>query len=213
MGNAYRKLTDSALNTTIGATTSILIENYLQYGVSEAEVEQLDALNFDLATNISVQATLEAAKLAGTQAKLDSRELVIDAAYNLIDKIYANPAVDDEALLKANLAPRPTHSSAKPLQQVTGLLATASANGDVLLKWNRSGNTPTVTFVVEAQSAPSGPFNFAVSTTRTRITLSGYEPGQTVTFRVRATRTSASSAPSNLATIYGNGSYALSIAA
>lgn len=208
MGNSYSKLSDPSLNSTVGTTTSYLIEEYASYGLTEAEVAAVDEVNADLAAAMALQATLEASKLAATQAKFDARGAVIAAAGNLAAKVYANPAVDDTMLLKAGLAPRPTYSSAKPLVPVTGLLATAQANGEVSLKWNRSGNSDSVTFVIEAQSTSGGPFNFVISTTRTRVKLTGYEPGQTVTFRVRATRTNASAAPSNLATIYGDGSYA-----
>ncbi|MBL8059184.1 MAG: hypothetical protein JNK63_00540 [Chthonomonas sp.] len=207
MANGYHAMSDSTLTQNIAITTDFLITKFADYGLTEAEVEALVATNDAFDSSITASMNADAAKLAATQAKYAERATTLDAMSSFVGKIYANPEVSNEMLAAANLSPRPSHSGARPLVPVFDFLATPSPNGEVRLKWNRSTNLRSVTFVVEAQTGESGPFEFIASTTRTTLTLTGFEPGQMRTFRVLATRGSQTSAPSNLAVIYGEGSY------
>ena len=213
MANQYARLNDETLTLKLTNTSASLLEDLSPYGVSEEEVLALQDLSADLQTAIALQIAAENFKLAATTGKLAAREDAIQTASNLVAKIYANPEVTDTMLAKIGLAQRPKYARTRPLIPVTSFFAKAFETGEVKLKWNRNGNSASVIFVVEAQTEPDGPFQYIVSTSRTRVTLRNYAPGKRVTFRVFATRTDAKSSPSNVAIIYGDASYSLFAAA
>jgi hypothetical protein len=101
------------------------------------------------------------------------------------------------------LDPRSTTRTRRLPIVPTGFAAVPAVDGTVKLTWNRNGNVSGTSFLIEQKVGTT--WTFISSTTSTKITLSGYTPGTTSTFRVIATRLQMSSPASNEFTIYPNG--------
>ena len=108
------------------------------------------------------------------------------------------PIMNDLGLPERNL-PGPKTSPEIPLE----FSATPTATGSVNFRWKRNGNTNSTVFTVEANSGDG--WIQVASTSKVRLTLTGYTPGIAVNFRVRASRNNQTTAPSNESGIYGEG--------
>lgn len=77
----------------------------------------------------------------------------------------------------------------------------------MFLSWERNGNPYSVQFVIEAKVG-TGEWEIAAMTTKAKITLENYVPGQEASFRVYAQKNELESSPSNVAVIYEGGEFA-----
>lgn len=211
--NNFGKRSDPALVKAIGTATTVLIEQYLNYGVAEAEVELLDEQNAALNAQIQLAANLEAQKRAAFGAKEANRDAALATLSALAGRIYSNPNVTDAMLEQIGFAPRPVRGTRSNPRPVTDLVATAYSNAEVVLKWKRNGNTRSTLFTIQFRPN-GGNWQTVGSTIASKATLEGFVPGQAGTFRVRATVNGKNSAWSNLASIYvDNSTPAIRIAA
>ena len=102
------------------------------------------------------------------------------------------------------LACRIESSHSEPTAQPTSLLASPDSSGVNSLAWNRNGNKPATTFVIEAMLGASTTFEQIGTTTKTRFDHTGQTPGVKATYRVTAERADISSLPSQSVTVYGS---------
>ena len=185
----------------------------MAYGLTEAEVQELDEANATFGTDIQIAIDRENSRKSAVAAKDEDREVVLAGITTIAAKLYANPAVTDKMLTQAGFAERPVYGSRTTPKQPTGLVANAFSDGNVSLKWNRNGSSRSAIFTVWATDS-TGAWDVVTSTTKTKITVSGFTPGQFATFKVVSSVNNLTSAPSNLASIYEvGGTTALSIAA
>jgi hypothetical protein len=114
----------------------------------------------------------------------------------------------------AGFAVHDTSGTAVVPNQPVDLLATPFSDGTVSLRWGRNGNPNGVSFLIEAREDGSSEWEFVASTTKARLTVNGFAPGEPRWFRVVATKNDLSSLPSNEAPIYPvGGATTLSVAA
>lgn len=202
--NNLGKLPDVILHQRVGEATTVLIEQFASYGLTEDEVEVVDDANSQFDERINTAALLENDRKAAVAAKDAKREEVLDSFLPIVKKLYANPAVSDQMLAKIGLAERPTMGRRSTPQAPTQLDAVAFANGSVKLRWNRNGNTTATVFTIWA-STPAGGWAQAWTGTTTRVTLNGFTPGVERSFKVTASVNNRTSADSNVETIYFGG--------
>ncbi|MCE9558034.1 MAG: hypothetical protein K8R88_03705 [Armatimonadetes bacterium] len=169
---------------------------------------QLTVYSDDLALAAAAKAASDAAY---ETILTDQRNLVkLMRKYNV--RMQASAAINNAKRAEIGIPIPATPSTIEP-KTVTGLLATAFENGEVKLKWNRTGNAQGVIFNIEV-SDDSVNWDLLTTSTATKIKLSGYTPGEKKTFRIVATRGELIAGPSNLAVIYDGGSgVSLSLAA
>ncbi len=91
-----------------------------------------------------------------------------------------------------------------PVATPIDLLATPYANGAVVVKWDRNGNAKSTAYALEAKYGVSETWVPVVTTGKTKVSLTGFTPGDQVTFRVFANRGGVTSAPSIEYVIYPN---------
>lgn len=214
MANAFTRLANAALNEKVGSITSPLIEEYAAYGLTEDQVEALDDANALFEANIALQLQKEALKLAATEATQAQRSVLLFMLSELVDQIYANPTVSDEALLKIGLAARPVRTVTTPTPALN-VSATVKDSNNVEIKWNRNGNIPSTKFTIQTRSETGAWTLFAVIT-GTKYTFQTTTPGVAQYFRVQASRGKRISAWSNEAAIWATedgGNTDLSLAA
>lgn len=213
--NNYGNLSDLNLHGRVAEITSNLIEEYARYGVTEADVEALSALNEQFSGSIQIAATAASNAKGTTSTKNSFREDVLASIRQLTRTVYADPDVDDALLNKGGFSPRPVYGTKTSPKQVTGLTATVNQQGQVMLKWDRSENSNSVQFTIWAKGE-GGNWTSVASTGRVKITLDGYTPGVFKQFRVTASVNNQTSTASSHVDIYdapGAGNVNLQIAA
>ena len=105
-------------------------------------------------------------------------------------------------------------STSGPVTMVTNLVASGCGDGENKLTWNRNGNTPETTFVIEARIDGTATWFFAGTTTKSKFTHTGQTPGQAIWYRVTSSRGSTLAGPTQPVLLFGNpGDASLSIAA
>lgn len=183
-----------------------------QAGISTAEFTAMTsgttAFRGDLE---NVEVTRGAAKSA-VVTKDVTKNSVRRAAQVVVDKLYATPTITNQTLAMLNLPPRPSGGTSGPPTQVTALSSQPIADGTAKLRWNRSGNTRSTQFLIEA-SVEGGPFVQIAQTIATRWTDPAATPGVMKSYRVVAFNAAGRAAPSSATTIYSEGEGALQLAA
>lgn len=178
-------------------------------GVAAALLSAVNALE----TSVEA-AELSKADLASKVATKNS-DLValIEQIATIAKDLYNSSTVTDPMIAAAGLAIHDTEPTPIIPVQPLNLAATPSWDGSAALKWSRNGNPQGVTFLVEG--SPDGTaWNVIHTTTRASVTLTGFTPGTSFKFRIRATKNDILTLPSNEAEIYPTFSSAqLSIAA
>ena len=213
MSNHLSKQPDVILHQRVGEATTVLIDQFASYGLTEDEVEVVDDANSEFNSRINTAVVLENDRKAAVAAKDAKRDEVLDTFMPIVKKLYANPAVSDQMLAKIGLAERRKPRYRTAPQTPTQLDVVASANGSVKVRWNRNGSTPATVFTIWA-STPTGGWAPVWNGTRTRVTLTGFTPGVERSFKVSASLNNQTSADSNVETIYfGGDGVALDLAA
>ena len=202
--NNYSAKPDAALHYTVAGSTTVLIEEYLAYGLTETEVQNLDDANALFGTDIQIAIDRENARKSAVAAKDEDRAVVLEGITTIAAKLYANPAVTDKMLTQAGFAARPAFGGRTTPQQPTSLTANAFSDGRVKLAWNRNGTSRSSVFTIWAKG-DTGDWTPVSSGTKTRVTLEGFTPGQFTTFKVTASVNNQTSAASNIAAIYDTG--------
>lgn len=190
----------------------------LQLGTNMADIIPSTAPNA-WGTSVDQAAALDACKdnleetirlYTETKALLASYRIARDAATNdmvaaiasVANTIYGNPTVTSAMIASTGLEPRKNARTQVVPKTPTGLVATAQENGQVMLKWDRSGNSQGVIFCIEVFAAVNE-WRLLTQTTTTSIKLDGFEPGRQTFFRIYATKNGLKSGVSNNASIYG----------
>ncbi len=202
--NNYQKLPDAVLTNKVAESTTVLIEEFLTYGLTEDEVSQLDDINSQFGTAIQLAANAENTRRSLVASKNADRDEVVFKIANIAKKVYANPNVDDKLLTAAGFAPRPIYGSRSTPKAPVDLVATAFSDGRVALKWGRAGNSRSAVFNIWAKIG-NGDWVLAGSTARAKITLTDFTPGQFASFRVTSELNNQVSPISNIAAIYESG--------
>lgn len=165
------------------------------FGVTVAQAAELDTAltNFtDARTNVENK---KAELRAAVEEQNAYRDALVSTMGFLSKDIYNNPSVTPAMIALLGLEPRDTsYTSAIPYTP-TGFEATPNADGSVNFKWNRNGNSPRATFIIE-QKNPGGEWSVLTTTTKTKVSLFGFNPGEEKWFRVYATVNGQVSAPS-----------------
>lgn len=138
---------------------------------------------------------------AAVEAKDATRETLVRAIGRAAGLIYGNPAIDAIAIAEAGLQQRSTRRTPVKPSIPRSLRAIPHVNGSVTLMWDRSGNPQGVQFIVLVSSG-DGEWRVAEVTTKSKVTLQGFPPGQTAQFRVYAQKSERRSLASPAAIIY-----------
>lgn len=207
------RLTESSLADELTFLGTTIAGNPTRYALTAPIATSLSDAAEAYATALAEQETARAAFVEAVAAKTDLRASALELFAAYLNVVYAAPTVTDTDIASLGLAPRSSTRSAVVPQQPLGLVATPNPAGTVFLSWERNGNPYSVQFVIEAKVG-TGEWEIAAMTTKAKITLENYVPGQEASFRVYAQKNELESSPSNVAVIYEGGEFApLTIAA
>ena len=203
MQNDYLPKPDAAFQLWLANFVSVAGGNVTALGITAADVTALSGAQATFSGNLGQVKTMQAAAKSAVSAKDGSRKTANAQVRSLVRKIQGNPAVTVALKNQLNINPRNTPKTHTPPAQPTQLLATPDVSGVNRLNWNRNGNKPTTTFVIEAMSGAATAFEPIGTTTKTKFEHTGQTPGVKVTYRVVAERADMSSVPSLPASVYG----------
>ena len=179
---------------------NVAFTNQVALGLTPAQFAQIEDAANDFAAALTAS---NAAKdfAAGEVILKDEQRAVSEGVLReLCQMILANPSVSSG--LKSQLGLNVTPTPYGPVPVPTEFSALAMSNGGVSFLWNRNGNPSTTTFALEAKYGTSSEWVLVTNTTKTRLTLGGFTPGDQVTFRVTASRGGETSLPSTEVLIY-----------
>lgn len=204
MQNPWRRLSDLALSAAATQAHTVINGNILGYGVTPAQMTLLNTNKNALAAASTDLIAKKDAYEAALLTRDNSRVATIGSLANIGGTIYNNSTVTNVMLAAAGYAVY--DSSGTTIIPVTpiDLLANPDAEGSVKLSWKRNGNPQGVVFVIE-QSPDGEAWSQVFSTTKARVTLSGFTPGVEFWFRVRATKNDIVTLPSVPAGIWAPG--------
>ena len=173
-----------------------------EWGITSGEISGLVQTSGDLTDKVNALVAARAAEKTAMTARDGSRDSLLYVLNSVAATVYANPNVTDEMLSAIGLAPRRANGS-RPVAPtaVTDLLAKPSVDGNVRLSWKRGANRPSTVFLIQT-SPDDATWTTVRAVTSTRETLSGYEAGEGMWFRVVATNRVGEAAPSAKASIY-----------
>ncbi|HRI42571.1 MAG TPA: fibronectin type III domain-containing protein [Fimbriimonadaceae bacterium] len=199
---------DGQLNGALANFATVCDNNAGPLGLTGPMVAEIEGAATNFSAELAASTAAKAARAAAVQSK-STQKTTSKAIVSKYAKIFrANSAVSDELLAQLMLPPHSTPGSES--SPTTPLDLTASANGEgvTTLKWNRNGNIRGTIFQIEKRTSPSGAWSILDTTTR-RTFVTASAPGQYVAYRVRATRSGQSSAPSTPVVLWdGSGSNA-----
>jgi len=120
----------------------------------------------------------------------------------VVQVIQVRPGTTDEQRTAAGIPIRDTVRTVNSPVTPRDLVARATPDGGVELKFNGNGNTSGAQFRIEVKRAGAAVWELAEVATTTRVMLKDFTPGQRADFRVLAKRGGQLSEASNVASIY-----------
>ena len=199
--NIYHRCSYPQLATLGEQVSTVVTATPATYGCTPAQATALSDAVAALVSAISNQEAARSAYRASTEAKINARLATIAALADVAGEIYATDTLTSEQIAATGLAVHNNLPTPSMPSEVLDVVAFPSANGNVKLSWDRNGNLTGTTFIIEYTTDMSS-WNYAGTTTRSKITLGGYAPGVTTTFRVTAVRNETAATPSLPVTIY-----------
>lgn len=214
MANTWHKESDTQFLITVGQFISTVGAVPTTYGLTAANFVTLANYEEQFDDSVAGVAAAKAAAKAATQTRDADRKTLADFFGQLVNAIYANPAVTDAMIADAGLQPRDKTRTKPTAYTPTNFNAAPDAGGNVTFTWDANGNSKNTLYVIETQSPGDEAWTILASTTKRRVTFYGFAPGVEKWFRVSAQRSSGASTPSFPAVIYGvAGGPALQVAA
>jgi hypothetical protein len=175
--------------TALGLTPDQVI------AISSAQGAFIDALTSVEGAKSTYKAAVADKDAAETSA--------IQTVQPFIARFQANPNLTPGLLATLGVVPRNPGRTHREVSLPTQLQASVNAvAGQVTLSWDPNGNPSYTQYRIEAAPSPAGPWSVVYVTERKRVTLTGYEAGNSVSFRVYASRAGKTNGPTNIITIY-----------
>lgn len=198
----FRNLSSSALAEVATPMAATITGAPATFGLSPAQATAMTTTSAALtAANLQLIAARNAV-LTAHNAQLAAHEAVLGTFTSSLKLSYADPSVSDGTLNSIGLDSRNTTRTPIIPQRPTGLEVVPSADGTVTATWNANGSKYGVIYELQAGSTDSTQWVSVANVTRRRVTLSGFAPGVTRWFRVRATKNGLSSEYSFIEGIY-----------
>ena len=198
--NNFQTLSQIDATNLAGTMVEVMSADPAAFGLTPGQVVELEAAYENYKAKCAAFSHAELQYHAAASSKANSRTALAKVMATVAKLVYANPLVSDENIVRSGLSipNKPRRGAAK----VPGYLsAKAVLPNGVLLQWQRNGNPYGVNFFIEHKRVGE-PWTMIAATQASKILLKGYPPGETVCFRVAASRRNITSQTSNHASIY-----------
>ncbi len=182
------RLSDFTLSGQLTYIAAKAVSDPTEYGFTAPQAASLESAAETFSSSLNDWNAAKGSYDEASEAKANQRQAAVEVFTQLLNLMYATPTVTPEAISSLSLTPR--NGARSPIVPVTptDFIATPFADGTVELKWNRNGNKYGVVFEVETAGADLSDWQIGLSTTRSKVRVSGFTPGVPAWFRVRATK-------------------------
>jgi hypothetical protein len=198
---------DAEFVAAMQAALPLINSNKTTLGMTTQQVTDLTTLCNTYIANYNAAITAKAAAKAAVSLKNTARKSATGSMFSYVKVWRANTAVPDSLLTQLFCAPHNSTPTSTPPVTVTELVALASAQGEVQLKWKRGTNKQGTQFVVERRASASADWEFDGVTTKASYATE-WAPGDYVAYRVISVRSGKTSAPSAPVSLWDNDSSA-----
>ncbi|HMS56460.1 MAG TPA: hypothetical protein PKA27_13770 [Fimbriimonadaceae bacterium] len=192
--NSYYK-TIQALAVTAPQMNAGVTATPTAYGLTAAQASALDVAVTNFLDAKSAVEDKRSEYRAAVEEQNQYRDELVTLMSQYTSIIYKNPTVTPAMIALLGLEPRDTSPTASVPFTPTSFEATPFADGSVNFSWNRNGNSRSTMFIIE-QKNPGGEWSVLTTTTKTKVSLFGFTPGEEKWFRVYASVNNQASAPS-----------------
>jgi hypothetical protein len=179
--------------------------DFATLGVPEALSNSLSTGATDFTSKMALQLEAKIAAKAATEAKVDSKALLITFIRTVAGIIQNNPAVTDEEKKALGLPVHDTVHSVIHAYPPVNLNATGKPTGVNHLDWEPGENIHGCMYIVEGMKAGETKFSYVDVVTKTKYNHKSQKPGEQITYQVKAKRGEEVSQPSNNAVVYPAG--------
>lgn len=181
---------------------SVADENQAELGLTAADITELATMRGDLLGKFNDSVTKHEAAKASTVALSQSKQTIAQRISSLNKIFKGNTAVGKVLLESLGLKSNDTNLTPITAQAPSDLVVEGRSNGINYLKFNRNGNKPSVTFILEAKTGAETEYKFVTVLKKTRFQHKNQTPGVRVFYRVKTVHGEQESAYSNEAVIY-----------
>jgi hypothetical protein len=193
---------DVAARGQVGGIAAAITAAPGNFGLMAADAEALNASLAAFADALDASIAAQAAARVAVANKNAARAALENLLRPMIQRVQLDPVVTDEVRASAGIPIRDTvrtvAAPVAPREVVAALASPTTAR----LVWNSNGNASGVQYVVESKIQGAVAWSLLNVVTATKVDVPNLLAGQRVDFRVRARRGSATSDPSNVASVY-----------
>lgn len=172
-----------------------------ELGLSLGELAEIEAATVEYNEAFTAYVNARAAYIGALATKDEARAQVTQLDRKFVARFQAISDLPDDIFCQLDIPERTRRGTRSAALPVSNVVATASAAGLVTIQYSRGENPESALFMIQ-ESRGDGNWANVYSSTRTRVKLSGYTPGETVYFRVITFRNGTQSAPSGFGVIW-----------
>jgi len=194
---------DAVVNDKIQIFKTGFAANASALGFDTADVDEVLAAATSFNTALIASTTAREAAKGAVVTKDAAKQSATTIARTYAQRVKTNPLATPAILSSMGITPGVTPSG--PLVPPNDLTAAPKSDGSCFLKWKRNGNSRGTVYVLESKIGAFGAWVWQANVTGLRYTDFGAIAGQQKSYRVRAQRAGATSAPSSAVVIYDLG--------
>lgn len=198
---AFYDLGDSQFLVFLNNFISVANTNKTTLGMTAMDITNLTTLKAAYQTALDAKAAAAEAAKSATQAKVEAKAEALGKVRFWANQFYANPSVTPSLRLLLGLPAHDTTPSPAPVFTPNQVSASGYSNGTNVIKWKPNGNTYGVTYTIEYSRNNGVTWQAAGTSTARQFRHTG-QPAQPTLYRVKATRRTITSAPSDPVALY-----------
>jgi hypothetical protein len=172
-----------------------------ELGLDAPTLGELNTLNSTYNTKLTASATAKELLKSSTADKLVARKAAASKVRSYANQWKADPTLTPAILNALGIV---ATSTSGPVTMVTGLNVNGCGDGVNKLTWNRNGNAPGTSFIIESRVEGTATWAFTASTTKTSFNHTNQIPGLQIWYRIISTRAGVNAGPCPAVTVYGN---------
>ena len=201
MSNDFLPKSKTGLQLWLNNFVTVAGSNLVPLTLTTTDMTTLTALQSAFNSSVNGVETAKANLKSAVAAETTATKNVTADVRSLVRRIQISQGATPALKEQLGINPRNTPKTRTPPVTPTGLMVDTGGSGTNTLIWNRTGNKPNTTFIIEARVGNTGPFFQVGSTSRIKFAHTGEKAGTQITYRVIASRSGQGSLPSQEVTV------------
>lgn len=203
MPDGYLPKNEAKLEGWLENFSNVVSTHVQELGLTSAQVIEIGENYTLVSSSLADVETSKQATRGKVTAKDNNIKRVVARTRSIVRQIQGKADVPEELKRQLGITVRDTPATKTPPDIPTGVKVTTNSNGKNTVTWERGGNMPTTTFLIEATVDDTTPFVVVGTVTSTKFVHSNQTPGARIYYRVRAARHGVLSGASASVVAYG----------